>query len=190
MTLFLRSIFTTFVLFYTTSSFALDKTNIKSYMSESINKVTYILKQKDKTKHEKSEEIFNLLDNIFDYKLMSRISLGRYYKKLSKQEKIDFQIAFKNKLKSSYMDKLNLYTNQDTNIKNLKEVKNNRIILYTDLIGDDSVFAINYKFYANKQNQWLIYDVELLGVSIIQTYRKQFKEYLSEHSIAELTKNM
>jgi phospholipid transport system substrate-binding protein len=174
----------------TTNLSALEKSNIKPYMSQSINKITYILSLENKAKEQKAKEIFNILDEVFDYKLMSRISLGRYYKKLSSSEKSKFTVAFQKKLKLSYMNKLNLYTNQKTKIKELKEIKKNRVMLYTDLIGDESVFAINYKFYKNKQNQWFIYDVELLGVSILQTYRKQFKEYLLNHTIADLTVNM
>ena len=42
-------------------------------------------------------------------------------------------------------------------------------------------------FYKKKQNnQWYIYDVELVGVSIIQTYRKQFSEFLKTKTVKEL----
>ena len=173
-----------------TNLFALRQDKILDTMKYDINKVTTILKEKNITKEQKSIQIFNMLDEIFDYKLMSKISLGRVFKKLSKEQKNKFTIAFTNKLKLSYMNKLNLYTDQKTKIKELKQTKKTRMILYTDLIGEESVFAINYKFYKNKQNDWLIYDVELLGVSILQTYRKQFKEYLRNHTIDDLTKNM
>ena len=172
------------------NAYALQKNNILNSMTNSINKVTYILKQNELSKENKAKKIFKMLDEVFDYKLMSKISLGRVYKTLSNEQKEAFTLAFTNKLKQSYMDKLNLYTDQKTKIKELKQTKKTRMILYTDLIGDESVFAINYKFYKNKQNDWFIYDVQLLGVSILQTYRKQFKEYLRNHTIDDLTKNM
>jgi len=170
--------------------YALKQDKILDTMKYDINQVTTILQEQNITKEQKANQIFNMLDEIFDYKLMSKISLGRVFKKLSKEQKNKFTIAFTNKLKLSYMNKLNLYTDQKTKIKELKQTKKTRMILYTDLIGEESVFAINYKFYKNKQNDWLIYDVELLGVSILQTYRKQFKEYLRNHTIDDLTKNM
>ena len=174
----------------TTSLFSLEKEDIKPYMTKNIDNVITILRDKKITEEEKFDKIFILLDSVFDYKLMSKISLGRSYKKLKPDQKEKFTIAFEKKLKDSYVDKLKLYTNQITKVKDIKLVKKNRIIFYTDLVGDESVFSINYKFYKNKKNQWFIYDVQLLGVSILQTYKQQFKAFLKTNSISDLIKSM
>jgi len=121
---------------------------------------------------------------------MSKITLGKKYKTLTSKQKSDFTVAYENKLKTSFINKLSLYTDELTTIKELKRVKKTRMILYTDLIGKDDVFPINYKFYRNKQNQWFVYDVQLLGTSIIQSDRIQFKGYLKNHTIDELIKIM
>jgi len=42
-----------------------------------------------------------------------------------------------------------------------------------------------YKFYRTAQG-WKIYDVEIGGVSVIQTYRSQFDGVLSEGTIDDL----
>ena len=36
------------------------------------------------------------------------------------------------------------------------------------------------------KDKWLIYDVEILGVSILKTDKAQFKEFLQTKSISEL----
>ena len=41
-----------------------------------------------------------------------------------------------------------------------------------------------YKFY--ESTSWLIYDLEIQGVSIISTYRSQFDQVLSKGTIDEL----
>ena len=170
--------------------FAINENQIKDTMNLKINKATFILKNTSLSKIQKANQVFEILDEIFDYKLMAKITLGRVYKTLSTNEKDDFTKAYINKLKTSYMDKLSLYTDELTKINELKKVKKNRIILYTQLIGKENTIAINYKFYKNKQNQWFIYDVELLGTSIIQSDRIQFKNYLKEHTVSELIKKM
>ena len=72
-------------------------------------------------------------------------------------------------------------------IKDLKKVKSNRITLETQVIGLDDTYKVIYLFYKKKQNnQWYIYDVNLVGVSIIQTYRKQFSEFLKTKSVKQL----
>ena len=42
-----------------------------------------------------------------------------------------------------------------------------------------------YKMYETRQG-WKIYDVEIQGVSIISTYRSQFKEILANGTIDDL----
>ena len=44
---------------------------------------------------------------------------------------------------------------------------------------------MRYKFYKLKNN-WKIYDVEVEGVSIVQTYRSQFATILQKGSIDDL----
>ena len=76
-------------------------------------------------------------------------------------------------------------------IKELKKARSNRITLETQVIGLDDTYKVIYLFYKKKQtNQWYIYDVELVGVSIIQTYRKQFSEFLSTKSFKQLLESL
>ena len=58
----------------------------------------------------------------------------------------------------------------------------------TELLGKDGVYKINYNFYNKSKDseQWLIYDVDLVGVSIIQTYRQQFAGLLKEKTFDEM----
>lgn len=169
--------------------FALQEDKIKETMSSKINKVTTILSTNLEIK-EKSLKIFKLLDSVFDYKLMARITIGKTWKNLSAKQKEDFEKAFELKLKNSYVDKLNLYTNQKIKINELNKVKAKRIVLHSEIIGKDATYKIDYKFHKNKANQWLIYDVNMIGVSIIQTYKKQFAGFLKTKSFDELLKSL
>ncbi|WP_373030669.1 ABC transporter substrate-binding protein, partial [Sulfurovum sp.] len=88
-------------------------------------------------------------------------------------------------------DKLRLYNNEKVIIKDLKKIKPNRITLETQVIGLDDTYKVVYLFYKKSQNnQWYIYDVELVGVSIIQTYRKQFSEFLQTKSVKQLIESL
>lgn len=174
------------ILIFSFNAFALEKNNIQSFMEEKINLITDILRDKTKSIEKQDKEIFSHISHLFDFNIMSKISLSKKYKSLSKKEKQDFYDIFKEKLKTSYLDKLHLYSNEKTIFEKLKQTKKNRIILKTKLLGATDSFNINYKFYKNKKQDWLIYDIELLGISVLQTYRKQFKEYLYNHSISEL----
>ena len=181
-----------FILFLlsTTLMFAMTKDEIESHMVNNINKVLSILKNKELNKEQKSEQIISVMDSNFDYTLMARLSLGKKWNQLSKDKKEEFSSLFTQVLKKSYLNKLDLYTNQKIKFLGTEEPKRNRVILNTLLIGEKENFDINYKFYQKSQNEWKIYDINLIGVSIIQTYRQQFAGFLKEKSFDELIENL
>ncbi len=175
------------LVFFTTLSFAITQAEIKPEMSNKIDKVLLILKDSKLSKVQKGDEIISIMNPVFDYSLMSRLSLGKTWKKISPEQKDEFVELFTKKLKDSYIEKLDLYTDELVEILGIKKSKKNRIALQTQLIGKDERHDINYKFYKKKnEDNWLIYDVDLIGVSIIQTYRKQFSGFLKEKSFNDL----
>ena len=178
-----------FMIFMMLSSLlALEKAQIIPEMTTKINKATTILKEnKDLAIEKKAEKIFNMLDEIFDYKLMTRLSLGKAnWKSMSKKQQEEFTQKFIEHLKHSFMDKLNLYTDEDIKILELKEVKKNRLWLVTELVRGKDKYEITYKFYKSKKNGWMIYDVNIIGVSLIQSYRVQFANALKNGTYTAL----
>lgn len=174
----------------TTLLFAVTKNEIEPYMEKKVNEVLSILKNDQIKKEDKSEKIVSIMDPIFDYTLMSRLSLGKEWNTLSNEKQKEFTTLFTKVLKKSYLHKLDLYTNQKVKFLGTQEPKKNRVVLNTVLIGEKENFDINYKFYQHSKDDWKIYDIKLLGVSIIQTYRQQFAGFLKDKSFDELFKNL
>ncbi len=177
------------LLIFTSSSFALTKEQIRPEMATKINKVLVILKNSNIEKEKKVSKIISIMNPVFDYKIMSMLSLGRTWKKISENERKEFIELFTEELKKSYLDKLDLYTNEPIKIIGLEQTKKSKILFKTQLIGKEQNFDINYKFYKNtRTDDWLIYDVDLLGVSIVRSYHAQYKGFLKEKSFDELLK--
>ncbi|MEA2047820.1 MAG: ABC transporter substrate-binding protein [Campylobacterota bacterium] len=173
------------------SLYAVEEQNIQKVMDNKVRQVLANLKNKSLSQTQKNQKNVRIIDEAFDYNTMAKISLGKKWNSLSQSEKKQFTKAFERKIKHSYLDKLRLYNNQKVNIKELKKVKSNRITLETQVIGIDDTYKVIYLFYKQKQSgQWYIYDVELVGVSIIQTYRKQFSEFLKTKSVQQLIKSL
>jgi len=171
---------------FSNNLFAIEESKIVDVMKDKVDRVIAILQEKEKTKLEKTDRIFSIMDELFDYKVMSQIALGRDWTNLSDKEKDKFTKLFELKLKNSYIDKLDLYTNEEIVIDNIKKLNPKRIKLLTYVIGKDDKYEIEYKFYKDGTSNWLIYDVNIIGVSIMQTYRQQFAEYLKNNSFNNL----
>ena len=171
--------------------FAIEEANIKTEMNTKIQDITTILQNKSLSLESKKAQIAPTVDTIFDYKTMAKISLGKKWKTLSSSEQESFTQKFESKLKNSYFEKLELYTDQKVEVQELEKVKATRIQLHTEIIGVDDTYEVIYKFYNVKNStDWRIYDVEITGVSIIQTYRKQFSEFLKTKSFNELLESL
>jgi len=173
------------------SLYAIAERDIQKTTDTKVRQVLDILKDKTLSQQQKDAKNVRIIDDIFDFDIMSQISLGKRWKSLSKDEQAQFSKAFEKKIKHSYLDKLRLYNNEKVIIKDLEKVKSNRITLETQVIGLDDTYKVIYLFYKNTQtNQWYIYDVELVGVSILQTYRKQFSEFLQTKTIKQLIQSL
>ncbi len=173
------------------SGHAVEEQRIKPVMDTKIKKVIHILKTKSLSQKQKEKKSIKVLDPLFSYPTMAKISLGKKWKTLTSKQKKAFTKAFERKMKHSYIDKLKLYNNQKIITGNPKKIKHNRITLTTKIISDTDTYKIINAFFKKKNsNQWYIYDIKLAGVSIIQTYRKQFKDFLKTKSFDQLLKTL
>ena len=173
------------------SLYAIEEQDIKSVMDSKVSKVLAILKDSTLSQQQKEQKSIAVIDDAFDYDIMAQISLGSKWKSLTANEKAQFSKLFENKLKLSYLDKLRLYNNQNVIIKEVQKVNPTRKTLETEVIGRDGTYKVIYLFYKKTQNsQWYIYDVNLVGVSILQTYRKQFSEFLQTKTVKQLIESL
>ena len=174
--------------------FALSENEIEPYMSKNINLVVKIIKtgkEHNISNDITSKKIFKVFDPVFDYKLMSMLSLGiKVWRNLSAEQRVEFTKKFTHRLKDSYKRKLDMYKGQKINVEGIQKIRENRIHLLSDIKDKKQKFDIVYKFYKAKNAQWYIYDVDVLGVSIIQTYRSQFSDELKKISFQELLKKL
>jgi len=167
-----------------------DKIDIQVMMKKMIGDVTSLIQDKTIPQELRKDKIETLVTPLFDFGLMGRLSLGKkQWKKLTSEERKAFSALFEKRVKQSYRSKLDLYTDEVVIIDNAVQVKS-RIHVPTHLVRKNEKRDILYKFYKSKKRGWLIYDIDILGVSIIQTYRTQFAGILKEDPFAILLEKL
>ncbi len=166
------------------------KDEIKPVMQEKIDYVIKILQGENLDKALLSNDIFEQFNGMFDFPLMARLSLGpKQWNSLNEKEKDRYITHFVGRMKRSFTQRLELYSDEIMVIKDTKEVtagSATRIYLMTELVGKEKNYPIVYKFHNSQKDGWMIYDVDILDVSLIQTYRAQFDSYLDAHSLDNL----
>ena len=167
--------------------FADEVSEIRRMTKEKVDIVINTLKDNSLSKEEKKDAILNTVDGLFDFDRMAKLSLGKkYWKSLSKDGRKEFSKLFVERLKQSYIDKLDLYTDEEVVVDEARQKKKNRVEVLTYLVTKDDKKEMTYKLYKSRKKGWMVYDVEVLGVSIVQTYRSQFSGFLKKSSMDEL----
>ena len=172
-----------------TFGFALEFDKIDTTMEKNINQTIHILQTSNKNIESIAKEIFTMFDSIFDYHLMAQLSLSKKYKTLSPSQQKEFDVAFEKNLKRSFTDKLHLYKDETMKVLGGQKTKANRYNLKTSIILDGKIHYITFKFHEFNQD-WKIYDVDILGISVIQTYRSQFADIISQEGFEKLLQKL
>lgn len=172
-----------------TFGFTLEFDKIDTTMEKNINQTIHILQTSNKNIESIAKEIFTMFDSIFDYHLMAQLSLSKKYKTLSPSQQKEFDVAFEKNLKRSFTDKLHLYKDETMKVLGGQKTKANRYNLKTSIILDGKIHYITFKFHEFNQD-WKIYDVDILGISVIQTYRSQFADIISQEGFEKLLQKL
>ena len=187
-----RTLISFFAAFFAAATLSADEVSeIQAMTKEKVDLVIQTLKDTSLSKKEKKEGILKTIDGLFDFNLMARLSLGKEnWKPMSKSKRKEFSKLFVERLKQSYLDKLDLYTDEEVVVGEAKLTKKNRVEVLTFLVSKDDKKEMTYKLYKSKKKGWLVYDVDVLGVSIVATYRSQFSGILKKGSMEQLLERM
>jgi phospholipid transport system substrate-binding protein len=173
------------LLLFSQSAAADDKSEIDNLLKTNLDAVFTVLQKKDLDQQAKNKEIVDIVTPMFDFDLMARLSLGKkHWPGLSQDKKERFTELFINRLKASYLNNFNLYTDEKIFYEPSVQAEK-KIHIPTYLVSKDKKISILYKFYKAERN-WKIYDLEIQGVSIIRSYRSQFSSVLESGSIDDL----
>jgi len=171
-------------LFYQSAA-ADDKSDVEKLLKNNLDAVFTVLQKKDLKPQAKNKEIVDIVTPMFDFELMARLSLGKkHWPGLSQDKKERFTELFIKRLKASYLNNFNLYTNEKVVYEPSVQVRK-KVHAQTYLVSKDKKISILYKLY-KAENNWKIYDLEIQGVSIIRSYRSQFSSILKSGTIDDL----
>ncbi len=148
-----------------------------------------LLQETQIEKSQRDARLIEVVTPIFDFKTMAKLSLGKkYWPGLSPEQQEDFSDLFIQRLQDSYLEKLDLYNDEKIVYEEPSQV-GNKVHMATTLVSGANRISMLYKFYRT-EGGWKIYDIEIEGVSIMQTYRSQFDGVLKKGTIDDLLEKL
>ena len=157
----------------------------KETVENGVNKVIKTLGDPDfkaKAKDEQIAVIGKEIDHIFDFKELSKRTLGREWKKMSAEQQKEFVKLFKQLLQGVYADRLLAYSDQKVIFDKESMLKKGRAEVQSYLVTSDGNKIPLFYRLTDKSGSWKVYDIIIEGVSMVKNYRTQFRQILSKNS--------
>jgi phospholipid transport system substrate-binding protein len=137
-------------------------------------------------------KLYDLVDRmmvpLIDFKAMSKLTLGKHWKRASKDQRTAFMDAYKTLLRGTYTKSLKNYANQEIRFfPKRTRVKGKYATVYSEFVpgGGKTNVPINYKM-RKVGDQWKAYNLEIEGLSLVKNYRTSFGKEISATSLDAL----
>jgi phospholipid transport system substrate-binding protein len=147
-----------------------------------------ILKDTELDKPAKREKIRLVIAERFDFRAMSQRTLATNWKKASKEEQQQFVGLFAELIQNTYIGRVEAYTNEEVKYPGEK-ITNDRAVVDTLIVTSSAEIPVTYKLYL-KDDRWLVYDVNIEGVSLISNYRNSYQEIVKREGFSGLLAKM
>lgn len=151
------------------------------------------LLEKNKAQYTKDKNALNAMVRsevlpFIDFDAMSKLTLGKHWRKASATQRTRFISAFREMLVKSYANTMIKYTG--ANIRGNNSAPNKKsgyVLVRTSVTPQGGGAAINANYSLRKVgNDWTAYNVEIDGINLITNFRTNFTREVSSKGIDAL----
>jgi phospholipid transport system substrate-binding protein len=130
-----------------------------------------------------------IADERFDWEEMARRSLARHWAERTDEEKEEFISLFSDLLERTYMDRVDNYSGESVVYEGDTVDGNYGVVKVEVITKTNTEIPAEYRV-RKKEDEWLIYDISIEGVSLINNYRTQFNSIIIKSSYKNLVKRL
>lgn len=147
--------------------------------------------QNNLKKPEQQEELWEIMQVVFDFREISIRTLARNWKEFSPDQQKEFIEVFSEFLGNIYIDRIQgEYKNEKIVYKGQEMVSETKALVKTKIVRENNIeVPVEYRMRLRK-GAWRIYDVRIEGVSLVKNYRTQFKQILMKKTPAQLIQKL
>ncbi len=127
----------------------------------------------------------------FDSQELAKRTLSTHWKGLTDQQQQEFVQLFIALVEKTYSHNLDRYNNGVQFFFDHERIEDKFSEVDTRVLDpvQNRIFSIGYRLH-NVNGKWLVYDVVIENVSMVQNYRNQFNRILTKSSYEELIKTL
>jgi len=118
-----------------------------------------------------------------DFTRMTASAVGRNWRQATPEQQKRLQEEFKTLLIRTYSGALSQVKEQSINVKPLRAGPTDKeVIVRSEVVGRGDPVQLDYRMEKSDKG-WRIYDLNVLGVWLIETYRTQFAQEISAKGV-------
>ncbi len=126
-----------------------------------------------------------------DFHRLSGLALGKHWRRASSAQKEEFMQQFQRLLVRTYSTAFREFGDWSLHFiprHNTTEAKN--IMVRSEILRSDAPpISVNYRMH-KKENDWLVYDVVIEGISLVTNYRSTFSKEVRRNGMKGLIKRI
>lgn len=139
-----------------------------------IDQVLAVLNDAQLNSAGKRENIRNLVDARFDYQVMSQSTLGQNWKNASPEQQQRFVDLYARMMQDTYLVLVEEYRDEAVAYGEERIRKERYAQVDTLILNAGRQIPVRYKLRL-KDDDWLVYDVIIEGVSLVSSYRSSYQ---------------
>jgi phospholipid transport system substrate-binding protein len=140
---------------------------------------------------ERQERLHKIAEQVFDWQEMARRALAVHWRERTPQEQQEFVGLFRDLVEGTYINRLESAIQEKREIQYVGEqVEGSRATVKTSVLTKrNQQVPIEYRL-SKVDGRWLIYDVFVEGISLVNNYRSQFNRIITSSSYKDLVQKM
>jgi len=137
----------------------------------------------------RAQAIRRVIQKSFDFPAMAQESLGHAYGGLSSGQRQEFSKVFSALFQASYTNLVLRFLKSETVKYGKETLKGTQARVKTTLVRTNDTIPVDYLLHEGG-GRWLLYDVVVDGVSILEKYKNGFAREIQARSFQSLLKKM
>lgn len=179
-----------------THAVAGEATEPQALVKDATDRMLQALKDNKEKIEENPDIIYGLVNDIvlpnFDFEKMSKLALGKNWRKASAEQRTRFIDEFRLLLVRTYSTAMLEYIDQQIVFVPFRgDLAKKKVKVVVDILqnGGPSI-PMAFSMYSNKQEAWKVYDVKVDGISLVTNYRSTFAGEIRRNGMDKLIEDL
>jgi phospholipid transport system substrate-binding protein len=140
---------------------------------------------------QRKAEILTIVDEYFNFEEMAKRAVGPSWKAQPPDVQSEFVSLFKNLLFDTYISRVNTYTDIEGKVEfTAEQIQGDYALVKTRFVGHkEKDVEVDYRLRLHDQ-RWKVYDIIIVGISLVNNYRSQFSAIMVNNSFAAVLEKL